>query len=94
MMTRILDELLSLCVLESSAYKTLLYLFSRIVIVQKLALYGLYKQATIGNVNIENPGALDFVGSAKWNSWKSYEGLSMEYINGDLYFLEMQKPNM
>ena len=62
--------------------------------IQKLALYGLFKQATIGDVNIENPGALDFVGSAKWSSWKSYEGLSKEYVKRDLYFVEMQKRNM
>lgn len=45
-------------------------------------------------MNIENPGALDFVGSAKWSSWKSYEGLSKEYVKWDLYFVEMQRRNM
>lgn len=41
-----------------------------------LALYGLYKQSTVGDVNTERPSFWDFVGKAKWDSWKSYEGLS------------------
>ena len=32
----------------------------------KLQLYGLYKQATIGNVNTKRPWGIDFVGAAKW----------------------------
>lgn len=75
----------------SRCFRTCYFIY---LTIQKLALYGLFKQATIGDVNIENPGALDFVGSAKWNSWKSYEGLSKEYVKWDLYFVEMQKRNM
>ena len=41
---------------------------------QRLQLYGLYKQATVGDINTSKPMALDMVGSAKWNSWKSFEG--------------------
>lgn len=51
-----------------------------------LGLYGLYKQATIGNINTERPSFWDLVGKSKWDSWKSYEGLNSEeakekYIN-------------
>ena len=33
-------------------------------------IYGLYKQATVGDINTERPGMLDFKGKAKWDSWK------------------------
>ena len=33
---------------------------------QQLILYSLYKQATIGDVNIPQPWTIDFVGKAKW----------------------------
>ena len=39
-------------------------------------LYGLYKQATFGDNNTDQPSMLDFKGSAKWKSWNSYRGLS------------------
>ena len=32
----------------------------------KLQLYGLFKQATVGNVNTKRPWGVDFVGCAKW----------------------------
>lgn len=38
----------------------------------KLKFYGLYKTATVGQNNTERPGVLDFVGKAKWDSWKKY----------------------
>ena len=41
---------------------------------QRLQLYGLYKQSTIGDVNTPKPMPLDMVGAAKWNAWKSFEG--------------------
>ncbi|MED6270524.1 hypothetical protein CHARACLAT_011289 [Characodon lateralis] len=42
------------------------------------ALYGLYKQATVGDVNTERPGMLDFTGKAKWDAWNAKKGLSKE----------------
>jgi len=42
----------------------------------KLYLYKYYKQATIGNINIEEPGFFDFTGKAKYNAWKSVEDTS------------------
>ncbi|KAL7077000.1 hypothetical protein ACQ4LE_004056 [Meloidogyne hapla] len=44
----------------------------------KLELYGLFKQASIGDVKGEKPGMLDFVGKAKYDSWNKNKGLPME----------------
>ncbi|XP_064022942.1 acyl-CoA-binding domain-containing protein 7 isoform X1 [Pogoniulus pusillus] len=41
-------------------------------------LYGFYKQATVGDVNIECPGMLDVKGKAKWEAWNQKKGLSQE----------------
>ena len=43
---------------------------------QKLSLYGLYKQATIGNININKPSFWDRVGLAKWNAWNNNKNLT------------------
>lgn len=43
-----------------------------------LELYGLYKQGTIGDVNTERPGFWDLVGKAKWDSWDSFKGTSVD----------------
>uniref|UniRef100_A0A7N8WHK8 Acyl-CoA-binding protein n=1 Tax=Mastacembelus armatus TaxID=205130 RepID=A0A7N8WHK8_9TELE len=42
------------------------------------ALYGLYKQATVGDVNIDRPGMFDFIGKTKWDGWAAKKGLSKE----------------
>jgi diazepam-binding inhibitor (GABA receptor modulating acyl-CoA-binding protein) len=39
-----------------------------------LFLYGLYKQATSGNINTSSPGLLDFKAKAKWNAWNAQRG--------------------
>ena len=41
-----------------------------------LSLYGLYKQATVGNNNTDAPGFLDFKGKAKHNAWLINKGSS------------------
>lgn len=38
-------------------------------------LYGLYKQATVGDCNVLKPGMLDFVGKAKWDAWNQFKGI-------------------
>ena len=43
-----------------------------------LQLYGLYKQATDGDVNTERPGGFDFKNIAKWDAWKQQQGKSPE----------------
>ncbi|XP_069846525.1 acyl-CoA-binding domain-containing protein 7 [Dipodomys merriami] len=41
-------------------------------------LYGLYKQAIIGDINIACPVMLDLKGKAKWEAWSLKKGLSKE----------------
>lgn len=43
-----------------------------------LELYGLYKQATVGDVSGDAPGMFDFVGRAKYDAWKSREGMDRD----------------
>merc|ERR1712080_341177 len=40
--------------------------------------YGLFKQATVGDVNLPKPGMTDLRGAAKWEAWKAVEGLSKD----------------
>ncbi|XP_003462343.1 acyl-CoA-binding domain-containing protein 7 isoform X2 [Cavia porcellus] len=42
------------------------------------ALYGLYKQAVIGDINFACPSMLDLKGKAKWEAWNLQKGLSKE----------------
>jgi len=44
----------------------------------KLQIYGLFKQGRVGNVNTKRPGWTDLKGRAKWDAWKSREGMSLE----------------
>uniref|UniRef100_A0A667WZV4 ACB domain-containing protein n=1 Tax=Myripristis murdjan TaxID=586833 RepID=A0A667WZV4_9TELE len=41
-------------------------------------LYGLYKQATVGDINMDRPGFPDFKGRGKWDAWNAKKGLSQE----------------
>ena len=41
-----------------------------------LRLYGLYKQATEGNIQGKRPGILNVKDRAKWDAWKKLEGQS------------------
>ena len=43
-----------------------------------LDLYGYYKQAVVGDVNIERPGMFYLKEKAKWDSWNSNKGLPKE----------------
>uniref|UniRef100_A0A5S6QJ21 ACB domain-containing protein n=1 Tax=Trichuris muris TaxID=70415 RepID=A0A5S6QJ21_TRIMR len=43
-----------------------------------LEVYGLYKQATVGDNNEDAPRFLEFKAKSKWSAWKSYEGISKE----------------
>ncbi|RLB56968.1 MAG: acyl-CoA-binding protein [Deltaproteobacteria bacterium] len=43
-----------------------------------LDLYGLYKQATAGDVSGKRPGLLDMKGRAKYDAWASRRGMSTE----------------
>ncbi|GMM34528.1 long-chain fatty acid transporter [Saccharomycopsis crataegensis] len=43
-----------------------------------LELYGLFKQATVGDNTTTKPGAFDFKGKYKWASWDKLKGTSQE----------------
>lgn len=43
-----------------------------------LQLYALYKQATVGDVNIRRPGGFDFKEQAKWDAWSKLKGKSSD----------------
>ncbi|ORY90450.1 acyl-CoA-binding protein [Syncephalastrum racemosum] len=43
-----------------------------------LALYALFKQATVGDNNTERPGMFDMQGKYKWDAWTEKKGLSSE----------------
>ena len=43
-----------------------------------LELYGLYKQATAGDVSGKRPGMLDVKGRAKYDAWAGRKGMSAE----------------
>ena len=47
-----------------------------------LRLYALYKQATVGDVQGDRPGAFDFKGRAKYDAWAAAKGLSAESARG------------
>ena len=39
-----------------------------------LKIYGLYKQATLGDVAEKKPGFGDMIGRAKWDAWNALKG--------------------
>ena len=43
-----------------------------------LDLYGLYKQATVGDVSGKRPGMFDLRGRAKYDAWASRKGMTRE----------------
>ena len=43
-----------------------------------LELYGLFKQATSGDVSGSRPGMLDVKGRAKYDAWASRKGMSRD----------------
>jgi len=45
---------------------------------EKLKLYGLYKQATVGDVTGSQPWAVQVEARAKWDAWNSQKGKSKE----------------
>lgn len=48
-----------------------------------LKLYGLYKQATVGDNTTDKPGIMDFKGKAKWQAWEDQKGVSQEQAEAD-----------
>ena len=50
---------------------------------EKLKIYSLYKQATVGDCNIDKPGMFNPTGRAKWNAWNDLKGKSSEDAKKD-----------
>lgn len=53
---------------------------------EMLEIYSLFKQATVGDINTDRPGMLDFKGKAKWDAWEKKKGMTKEaameaYVN-------------
>lgn len=44
-----------------------------------LSLYGYFKQATVGDCNIEQPGFFDVKGRAKYDAWVQNKGMSKDH---------------
>lgn len=40
-------------------------------------LYGWYKQATVGDINVSKPGFFDLKGQAKWDAWNKVKGATL-----------------
>uniref|UniRef100_A0A6C0I7V4 ACB domain-containing protein n=1 Tax=viral metagenome TaxID=1070528 RepID=A0A6C0I7V4_9ZZZZ len=47
-----------------------------------LQVYGLYKQATVGDNNTEKPSFFNFKASKKWEAWDSLKGMSKLLAQG------------
>ena len=45
---------------------------------EKLQLYGLYKQATVGSDRPPRPGMFNIDGRLKWDAWAAVDGKSKE----------------
>lgn len=45
---------------------------------EMLEVYALFKQATVGDVNTERPGFMDFKGKAKWDAWSGKKGTGQD----------------
>merc|ERR1711953_1164449 len=43
---------------------------------EKLEIYALFKQTTVGDCNTSRPGMLDFTGKAKWDAWNAKKGMA------------------
>ncbi|TCD66814.1 hypothetical protein EIP91_000892 [Steccherinum ochraceum] len=43
---------------------------------EKLTMYSLYKQATVGNVQPPRPSVWDMLGRAKWDAWEKHKDLN------------------
>jgi len=44
----------------------------------QLDLYGMFKQATVGDVNTDKPGITNIRARAKWDAWNKRKGLSAD----------------
>ncbi|KPA77579.1 putative acyl-CoA binding protein [Leptomonas pyrrhocoris] len=64
----------------------------------QLKFYGLYKQATKGDVDVSRPGFFDYAGRAKWDAWSKLKGMSLldakrAYVNEYKMMIDLRKSN-
>jgi len=45
---------------------------------EMLGLYALYKQATVGDCNIGQPGVTEIKARAKWDAWNKKKGVNQD----------------
>lgn len=57
-----------------------------------LDLYGLFKQASVGDCDTARPGMFDLKGKYKWDNWNSRKGLSKE--EAESKYIEMAKSTL
>jgi len=55
-----------------------------------LQLYGLYKQATVGDNNTSQPWAIQLESRAKWDAWNNNKGMSQDSAMEDYIKLVQQ----
>lgn len=48
------------------------------LVLQLLVLYGLYKQATVGDVNISQPWKVQVEARAKYDAWEKNKGMKTD----------------
>mmetsp|Transcript_39382 Transcript_39382/g.102022 ORF Transcript_39382/g.102022 Transcript_39382/m.102022 type:complete len:86 (+) Transcript_39382:101-358(+) len=52
--------------------------FAKATDADKLILYGLFKQANVGDVEGDRPGMFSPTNRAKWDAWEKNKGMSKE----------------
>ncbi|CAL4107183.1 unnamed protein product, partial [Meganyctiphanes norvegica] len=45
---------------------------------EMLEIYALFKQASVGDINTDRPGMLDFKGKAKWDAWEKKKSMTKD----------------
>lgn len=56
---------------------------------EKLSLYGLYKQGTVGDNTTGQPWAVQLEARAKWDAWTAHKGKSSEAAKAE--YIELVK---
>eukprot|EP00193_Tetraselmis_chui_P022150 CAMPEP_0177776376 /NCGR_PEP_ID=MMETSP0491_2-20121128/14678_1 /TAXON_ID=63592 /ORGANISM="Tetraselmis chuii, Strain PLY429" /LENGTH=113 /DNA_ID=CAMNT_0019295159 /DNA_START=369 /DNA_END=711 /DNA_ORIENTATION=+ len=52
--------------------------FTKVTDADKLILYGLFKQANVGDVEGDRPGMFSPTNRAKWDAWEKNKGMTKE----------------
>jgi diazepam-binding inhibitor (GABA receptor modulating acyl-CoA-binding protein) len=60
----------------TTAVETVVKLVTQPTTDEMLKLYGYYKQAVVGDINISKPGFFSFKESKKWEAWNDNKGMN------------------